>query len=585
MDLPTIAAMRAAYAAGKARPRTVIGRLAERVAGALSRGARGARPSHGRDQHGVWIHLLGPDALDAHLTRIEEMDSRDASLWGVPFAIKDNIDLVGTRTTAACPGFAYTPGRSATVVERLLGAGAVPLGKTNMDQFATGLVGVRSPYGATRNAVAPGYISGGSSSGSAVAVKLGLAAFALGTDTAGSGRVPAAFNGLVGFKPSRGWWSTRGVVPACRTLDCVCVFTRNVADARSVADIAGGFDEEDAFARRVEFYDFDALNARYAFADPASLSFLGNDAYHALFCDFVAALPNARTVDVAPFLAAGKLLYEGPWLAERHAAVGDFIESDPASVLPVTRTVIQAGRRASATTCFEAQYRLAELKREADAVFVGSDVLVLPTAPTIYRHAEVEQDPLGTNANLGAFTNFVNLLDLCAVAIPAGDTPAGLPFGVTLMAPAGYDYALLNAAAALRGEPIVACPDQLLIAVCGAHMAGEPLNGELVRRGAYLVSQTRTAPRYRLHALPDGRRPALVRTDDNGAAIELEVWSLHAHRVGGFLATIAPPLGLGSVELHDGQWVNGFIAEGRAVADAVDVTVFGGWRSYRSRRG
>lgn len=569
MEAWTVAALRAAYAAGEARPR-VIGGIAERAAS---------------DRHGAWIHVLGQEALDRHLARIETLDPRHAPLWGVPFAIKDNIDLVGTPTTAGCPDFAYTPDRSATVVERLLAAGAVPVGKTNMDQFATGLVGVRSPHGATRNAVASGYISGGSSSGSAVAVKLGMAAFALGTDTAGSGRVPAAFNGVVGFKPSRGWWSTRGVVPACRTLDCVSVFTWNVADARTVADIAGGFDEEDAFARRVEFSDFDALNARYAFADPASLSFPGNDAYRALYRAFVAGLPNARTVDVAPFLAAGKLLYEGPWLAERQAAVGDFIESNPGSVLPVTRSVIQAGRGASATACFEAQYRLAELKRQADGVFVESDVLVLPTAPTIYRHAEVERDPLGTNASLGAFTNFVNLLDLCAIAIPAGKTPAGLPFGVTLMAPAGYDYALLNAAAALRGEPVVACPDQLRIAVCGAHMAGQPLNSELVRRGAYLVSRNQTARHYRLYALPDGKRPALVRADDNGAAIELEVWSLPAREVGGFLATIAPPLGLGSVELLDGQWVNGFIAEGRAVSGAVDITVFGGWRSYRSSRG
>ena len=548
----------------------VIGRVAERAAG---------------DRHGVWIHLLGRDAIDAHLARIEKQDARQAALWGVPFAIKDNVDLADTPTTAGCPGFAYTPVRSATVVERLLAAGAVPVGKTNMDQFATGLVGVRSPHGATRNAVAPEYIAGGSSSGSAVAVKLGMAAFALGTDTAGSGRVPAAFNGLVGVKPSRGWWSTRGVVPACRTLDCVSVFTRNVADARTVADIAGGFDEEDAYARRVEFSDFDALNARFAFADPASLSFLRNDAYRALYRDFVAGLPNARVVDVAPFLAAGKLLYDGPWLAERQAAVGDFIEGNPTTVLPVTRSVIQAGRRPSATACFKAQYRLAELKRQADAVFVESDVLALPTAPAIYRHREVERDPVRTNARLGVYTNFVNLLDLCAVAIPAGQTPGGLPFGVTLMAPAGYDYALLNAAAALRGEPIVACPDQLRIAVCGAHMAGQPLNGDLVRRGAYLVSQTRTASNYRLYALPDGKRPALVRADGEGAAIEVEVWSLPAREVGGFLATIAPPLGLGSVELDDGQWVNGFIAEGRAVAGAVDVTVFGGWRSYRSSRG
>lgn len=567
---PTIATLRTAYAGGEALPRTLIGRLAERSAA---------------DRHRAWIRLLDEDALAAHVARVEALDPRQASLWGVPFAIKDNIDLAGTPTTAACPGFAYTPARSATVVEHLLAAGAVPLGKTNMDQFATGLVGVRSPHGATRNAVAPDYVAGGSSSGSAVAVKLGMAAFALGTDTAGSGRVPAAFNGLVGFKPSRGWWSARGVVPACRTLDCVSVFTRSVTDARAVADVAGGFDAEDAFSRRFEFSDFDAARPRYAFADPSALCFLGNDAYRTLYRDFVAALPKARTVDVEPFLAAGKLLYEGPWLAERHAAVGGFVERDPTSVLPVTRSVIRAGRRPSAAACFEAQYRLAELKRRTDAVFAESDVLVLPTAPTIYRRAEVERDPLGTNANLGAFTNFVNLLDLCAVAVPAGETPAGVPFGVTLMAPVGYDYALLNAAAALRGEPLAKCPDQLRIAVCGAHMAGQPLNGDLLRRGAYRVSRTRTAPQYRLYALPDGQRPALVRSDGTGAAIEVEVWSLPARAVGGFLATIAPPLGLGSIELLGGQWVNGFIAEGRAVAGAADVTVFGGWRSYRSRRG
>lgn len=548
----------------------MIGRLAERAAA---------------DRHRAWIHLLNEGALATHLARIESMDPQQASLWGVPFAIKDNIDLAGTPTTAGCPAFAYTPDRSATVVKRLLAAGAVPLGKTNMDQFATGLVGVRSPYGATRNAVVPDFIAGGSSSGSAVAVGLGMAAFALGTDTAGSGRVPAALNGLVGFKPSRGWWSTRGVVPACRTLDCVSVFTRSVEDARTVADVAGGFDEEDAFSRRMAFSDFDAAHARYAFADPSALCFLGNDAYPALYRDYVAALPSARAVDVEPFLAAGKLLYEGPWLAEREVAVGDFIEANPASVLPVTRSVIQAGRQPTATDCFEAQYRLADLKRRTDAVFAQSDVLVLPTAPTIYRPEEVERDPLGTNASLGAFTNFVNLLDLCAVAIPAGQTPEGVPFGVTLMAPAGHDYALLNAASALRGEPIAECPDQLRIAVCGAHMAGQPLNGELLRRGAYRVTQGRTARRYRLYALPDGKRPALVRTDGEGAAIEVEVWSLPAREVGGFLATTAPPLGLGSVELLDGAWVNGFIAEGRAVAGAVDITAFGGWRSYRSRAG
>ena len=534
------------------------------------------------EPHGVWIHRLGADALAAHLARIADLD-RAHPLWGVPFAIKDNIDLAGAPTTAGCPRYAYAPERSATVVERLLAVGAIPVGKTNMDQFATGLVGTRSPYGATANALDPDYVSGGSSSGSAVAVKLGLAAFALGTDTAGSGRVPAAFNGLVGFKPTKGWWSTRGVVPACRTLDCVSVFANTVADARTVAEVAGGFDVDDPFSKALECADFDPANARYGFAPPDVLPFFGNDAYRQLYADFVAGLPNAQPVDPEPFMAAGKLLYDGPWLAERHAALGDFIASDPDAVLPVTRAVIEGGRRATAAECFRAQYSLARLKRQAEAVFANFDVLVFPTAPTIYRQAEVARDPFQTNANLGVFTNFVNLLDLCAIAIPAGTTASGLPFGVTLMAGAGYDYALLNAASCLRGEATSKCPGEMHIAVFGAHMTGGPLNTELVRRGGYLVSRTRTAPRYRLFALPDGRRPALVRTDAGGAVIEAEVWSLSAREVGGFLATIAPPLGLGSVELDAGNWVTGFVAEGIATVGATDITAFGGWRSYRAR--
>ena len=534
----------------------------------------------------VWIHRLDEAAVLAHVERLDALDFETTPLWGVPFAIKDNIDLAGVPTTAACPDYAYLPERSAAVVERLLAGGAIPIGKTNLDQFATGLVGTRSPYGAVPNAVDPAYIAGGSSSGSAVAVKRGVVPFALGTDTAGSGRIPAAFNGLVGFKPTRGWWSTRGVVPACRTLDCVSVFTHTAEDARIVAEVAGGFDAEDPFSRDVEFRGFPADGARYGYLPPERLPWFGDTDYPDLYQRFVWELPGTpRPMDPEPFLAAGHLLYEGPWLAERVAAVGDFLGAHPEAVHPITRTVIEEGRTPSAVEGFRAQYRLAELRREAVAAFAEVDVLVAPTAPTHYRLADVEEEPLATNARLGTFTNCVNLLDLCAVAIPADTTAAGLPSGVTLLAPAGRDHALLRVASRLLGEveadPGEPLPGELHFAVCGAHMAGQPLNGELARRGAHRVSVTRTAPRYRLYALPDGKRPALLRTEASGAAIELEIWSLPSAAVGDFLATVAPPLALGSVEVEDGRWVHGFVGDGGAASGATDITRFGGWRRYR----
>ena len=430
----TAAALRRAYAQGCATPNDVLQQVAARC--------------DATEAHGVWTHRLNPTEMAGHLRRLQSLDRDHAPLWGVPFAIKDNVDLAHVPTTAGCPGYAFTPERSAAVVDRLLASGAVPVGKTNMDQFATGLVGTRSPYGATRNAIHADYICGGSSSGSAVAVKLGLAAFAIGTDTAGSGRVPAAFNGLVGFKPTRGWWSTRGVVPACRTLDCVSVFAHTVADARTVAQVAAGFDADDPFARQIEQRDFDTADARYGFAAPDALRF-ENAHYRALYTDFATSLPNARAIDPAPFLAAGELLYDGPWLAERYAAVGEFIDANPQAVLPLTRSIIQVGRYPSAVDCFRAQYRLAALRCQADLALADIDVLAFPTTPTIYRLAEVQHDPLGTNTTLGTFTNFVNLLDLCAIAIPAGETPDALPFGITLMAPAGHDYALLDAASSV----------------------------------------------------------------------------------------------------------------------------------------
>ena len=434
----SVASLRRAYAEGRLHPRDVAAEAMRRAAQA---------------DDGVWIHRLEAPEVQGYVDRLDAIAFEHAPLWGVPFAIKDNMDLTNAPTTAGCPDYAYVPEHSATVVERLLAAGAVPIGKTNLDQFATGLTGTRSPYGAVANAVDRAYIAGGSSSGSAVAVKRATVPFALGTDTAGSGRVPAAFNGLVGFKPTRGWWSTRGVVPACRSLDCVSVLAHTVQDARSVAEVVGGFDPMDPFSRRLDFVGFATDAPRFGYLPARHLPWYGDTTYANLYRRFVAGLPQApRAVDPEPFLAAGRLLYEGPWLAERVAAVGDFIEAHPDAVHPVTRTVIDGGRALTAVDCFRSQYRLAGLRRQVESAFGEIDVLVAPTAPTHYTLSQVEQDPLGTNARLGVFTNFANLLDLCAVAVPAGTTSGGLPFGVTLLALAGRDHALLHAAETLGGE-------------------------------------------------------------------------------------------------------------------------------------
>ncbi len=574
----SIAGLSAAYATGAVTPSHVL----EHVGEAIRRGA----------DHRAWIHVLDDEVLARRLEALETLDPARHPLWGVPFAIKDNIDLAGCPTTAACPAYSYVPEVSATVVDRLLAAGAVPLGKSNLDQFATGLVGARSPYGVMRNAIDPDYIAGGSSGGSAVAAALGMCSFALGTDTAGSGRIPAAFNGLVGFKPSFGWWSARGVVPACRTLDCVSVFARSVADARAVADVAGGFDFDDPYARRIDFAGFDVSRPRAGVIDAGRVSACDAD-HAAAYRAFLASVADTQVeIDPAPLFMAGRLLYEGPWISERFAVLETFMARHYEDMHPVTRDIIGGGERASAASAFRAQYQLAELKREASRIFETVDLLILPTAPTIFTVEEVERDPVATNSRLGIFANFVNLLDLCALAIPAGrvsngspnGSPNGLPFGVTLIAPAGRDHALLDYGARLLGEPVAtgARPGETHIAVCGAHLSGQPRNGELTRRGGYLVRSARTSACYRLYALPDGNRPAMIRDETGGAGIEVEVWSLPSSNVGPFLAGVAPPLGLGRIELSGGEWVSGFIAEPVAAADATEITRFGGWRAYRA---
>lgn len=560
------------------------------------------------DARHVWIERLPKARLLEHARALLSQDPAALPLYGIPFAIKDNIDLAQVPTTAACPAFAYTPEASATVVQRLIDAGAMPVGKTNLDQFATGLVGARSPYGACRNAFDPAYISGGSSAGSAVAVALGLASFSLGTDTAGSGRVPAAFNNLIGHKPTLGLLSTHGVVPACRSLDAVSIFALTAEDAQCVLAVAAGFDARDPFSRPAQPFGADLFGAAFTFGVPsaADLQFFGSASAERLFAQSVQRLQAlggaALEIDLSPFLEAARLLYEGPWVAERHAAIGAFFDRHAEDVFPVTRTIIDGSRKWSATDAYRALYRLRELQRATTAVWAHVDVLLTPTAGTLYRVDEVEAEPLRLNANLGYYTNFVNLLDLCATAVPAGFQDDGLPFGVTLVAPAHRDVPLLRLASRLQraavdsmgatGQPLPAAEavdvaplhsGTVQVAVCGAHMSGLPLNPQLTSRGARLVKTTRTAPHYRFYALPGGPpwRPGLIRADD-GASIEVEVWELPAAEFGAFVAGIPAPLGIGTLELEDGSKVQGFVCESYAAQDAQDITQLGGWRRYLS---
>lgn len=571
IGIGSIAELRRAYAEDGIDPRDVLKRARDR-----------ALASH----EAVWIRVLDESTLSKYVEKLKNLDFESCPLWGVPFAIKDNIDLAGVPTTAGCPDYAYEPEHSAHVVTRLLDAGAVPIGKTNLDQFATGLTGARSPYGLVPNAINRAYIAGGSSSGSAVAVKNGSVMFALGTDTAGSGRIPAAFNGLVGFKPTRGWWSTRGVVPACRTLDCVSVFTNSVADAHTVSKVAGGFDHHEPFSRPVELCSYDRIEPRIGYLNPNDLPWLDDSDYESLYRLSISELPSpANAIDPDPFLRTGRLLYEGAWLAERVAAVGDFVTNYPKAVHPVTRSVIEPGLALTAVEYFQSTYQLMELRRTVEKVFEHIDVLVTPTAPKHYTQMEVEQDPLDTNLNLGRFTQCVNLLDLCAVAVPCGTTSEGLPFGITLLSRASFDVALLREAAAFLGEEETIPQDrpngEMHLAVCGAHMTGQSLNPELMRRNGYPVKLTRTTPRYRLYALPDGVRPALVRDESKGAAIEVEVWALPESEIGGLIGTVGRPLAIGSIELDNGEWVRGFVGDYSSTEGAVDITAYGGWRNFR----
>jgi len=562
----SIGALLAAYRSGALDPSGVAVDVLERVA---------AR------EEPVWIARVSDDELRSAAARLDEAD-RSLPLYGVPFAVKDNIDVAGMETTAGCPGLARMATETASVVRSLLDAGALLVGKTNMDQLATGLVGTRSPYGACSSAFDPERVSGGSSSGSALAVALGLVAFALGTDTAGSGRVPAAFNGLVGVKPTRGLLSNRGVLPACASLDCVSVLTRDVGGAAAVLDAAAGFDAEDPWSRRAEV---PATPRHGRLAVPRSGQMCFDEP--AAAAAWRAALTHAAErwelveVDAEPILAASPLLYEA-WIAERTADLGALVASAPDGLDPVVARIIASGGTRTAVATFGAMHRLAALRRAAETIWAQADAMLMPTTPGHPTHAEVAADPVGVNERLGRFTNFVNLHDLAALAVPGPARRDGLPAGVTLLAPAFHDRRLLELGAAWCDEaPLEAKSGAVRLAVVGAHGSGLPLNHQLTGRGARLVRTARTAPCYRLHALLGGvPRPGLVRVAAGGAAIAAEVWELEPEALGALLAEIPAPLGLGRVRLEDGEEVIGFLCEAIAAERSQDITAHGGWRAY-----
>lgn len=552
----------------------------------------------------VWIGLRPRAEILAEARALDANPGPRGPLHGVPFAVKDNIDVAGLPTTAACPAFSYVPGRDATVVAKLRTAGAIVIGKTNLDQFATGLVGVRSPYGAPRSVFDPAFVSGGSSSGSAVAVAAGLVAFALGTDTAGSGRVPAAFNNLVGVKPTKGLLSAAGVVPACRSVDCVTILAASASEGTRVRHIAQGHDSADPYSRQPRPADLPRTGLRIGVPRPDQREFFGNAAYADLFerAILIQAELGATIVEIdfAPFRDAAQLLYGGPWVAERLAAVEPLLNENPGAFDPAVRRIVESAHVFSAVDAFRGQYELARLGQLADAEWARMDAMLLPTAPTHHKVADVLADPIRLNSQLGHYTNFANLLDCAAIAIPAGFTAAGMPFGVMLVGPAFSDDALAFHADRLhralepshggKREPLPASAANdgnettIMLAVVGAHLTGQPLNGQLTERGARLAARTRTAPHYRLFALTGATppKPGLMAAPGfQGPGIAVELWEMDAAAFGRVTALVPPPLAIGSLQLADGRWVKGFVCEPQGLEGAEDITGFGGWLAYR----
>ena len=586
----TLTALREAYAAGT-HPADVIDEIFRRLDAV--------------NDPGIFIHLCDREDLRAQADALGDYDP-DMPLWGIPFAAKDNIDVAGIETTAACPAYAYTPQADAFVIANLRAAGALMIGKTNLDQFATGLVGVRTPYGAPLNSVDPQIVPGGSSGGSGVIVGHGIVTFSLGTDTAGSGRVPAALNNIVGLKPTLGALSASGVVPACRSIETVSIFALTVDDAYAAFAAARGFDAADAYAKRLthEPLTVPSKPLRVGVPDAATIEFFGDTVQQAAFDRDVALLKATGAeidyISFEPLYAISRMLYEGAWVAERYTVIEELLQRDQDAIHPVTRQIITHAESMSAADAFRGMYRLAELKRAAEPLLEGLDLLCVPTIPTIYSVADLEADPVTPNSNNGTYTNFVNLLDMCGIAVPTAPRSDGRPGSVTLLAGAGQDA--LAASVARRFElackrnmgatahPVPTPPalpeavsDQIELAVCGAHMTDLPLNWQLTDLGATFVRKAQTTAEYKFYALAGGppARPGLVRSDAADAgSVAVEVWSLPKVAFGQFMAGIPAPLGIGTVALSDGASVKGFICEASGAKGATDITHIGDWRAY-----
>jgi allophanate hydrolase len=596
----TVAAIVAAHRKGTLTPAETVARSYRRI--------------RNHNDPAVFISLRDEKDALAEAERLKVKNAADLPLYGVPVAVKDNIDALGFRTTAGCPAFAYTPAHDATAVAKLRAAGAIIIGKTNLDQFATGLVGMRSPYGIPNNPIRNDLIPGGSSSGSAVAVSAGLVPLALGTDTAGSGRVPAMLNNIVGLKPSFGMISTAGVVPACRTLDCVSVFSLTVDDAVTALAAMAGPDPADPFSRDRPLKEITPFPQKLRLGVPAKgqLIFFGDEAsetaYGEALMRWTALGADLTAFDMEPFYETARLLYEGPWVAERYLVIRNLLASSPDAIHPVTREITAAGARLTAAETFSALYRLQGLRKIAERTFANFDAVVLPTTPTAYSARQVLANPIELNSRLGTYTNFVNLLDLCALALPAAMRADDIPFGITLVAPAGRDAMLASIGRVFHADtklkigarggnstglaqpPLAPLPagtgDDFPIAVVGAHLTGMALNGELRTLGGRLLESAVTAPDYRLYALPTTPpKPGMLRVDPGkGAAIELEIWALSPAGFGQFVAAVPPPLSIGTIRLSDGRSVKGFLVEAAGIEGARDISAFGGWRAYVSEK-
>jgi allophanate hydrolase len=588
----TVAAIVAAHREGAVSPAQTVARSFARI--------------RDHDDPAIFVSLRAEADAIAEAEALAARDKAGLPLYGVPVAVKDNIDVAGLPTTAACPAFSYKPSTDATAVARLRAAGAIIIGKTNLDQFATGLVGVRSPYGIPKNPIRADLIPGGSSSGSAVAVSAGLVPLALGTDTAGSGRVPAMLNNIVGLKPSLGLVSTAGLVPACRTLDCVSIFSLTVDDAMTALTAIAGSDAADPFSRKLPLAAMHAFPAQLRLGIPRNgqLIFFGDrnseKAYGAALKRWTGLGATLVEFDLEPFYETARLLYEGPWVAERYLVLRDLLASAPEAIHPVTREIAIAGARLSAADTFTALYRLQALRRIGERIFAGLDAVVLPTAPTTYTTAQVLANPIELNSRLGTYTNFVNLLDLCGLALPASMRADGIPFGITLLAPSGRDAqlasigrafhadtALTMGAKGLKQPPLAPlandAKDEIAIAVVGAHLSGMALNSELKALGGRLLKAASTAPDYKLYALKGTTppKPGMLRVEAGaGSSIELELWALSPASFGVFVAAIPTPLSIGTIRLADGSSVQGFLVEAAAVNGARDISKFGGWRAF-----